>query len=197
MTTPEALPTAFYARPTLEVAAALIGKRLVRRERSGALTIGRIVETEAYLADDPACHAFRGRTARNAVMFGPPGVAYVYFIYGMYHCLNAVTEAEGVAGAVLLRAVEPEAGAALMRRRRRRGGARTLRDRDLCSGPGKLCQAFKLDRRDDGVSLTGRRLWIADGEPLPTERSPRIGLKVATDVEWRFFAPGSPHVSRG
>ncbi|MGZ3698056.1 MAG: DNA-3-methyladenine glycosylase, partial [Bdellovibrionota bacterium] len=129
-----ALPVSFYARDTLEVSRDLLGKVLLIRSRRG-VTAGRIVETEAYRQDDPASHSFRGKTPRASIMFGNPGVAYVYFIYGMYEMLNFVTESHGTAGAVLIRALEPLAGEELMIKRR---GAR--RTRELASGPGRLCR---------------------------------------------------------
>jgi DNA-3-methyladenine glycosylase len=189
----ELLPRAFYARPTLEVAQALIGKLLVRRERGGSRSSGWIVETEAYTADDPACHAARGRTERNAVMFGEPGIAYVYFIYGMYHCLNAVTEPRGIPGAVLLRAVEPYEGLERMRRRR----PHAYRPHELTGGPGRLCLALGLDARLNGEDLCGPRLWVEDHNRQPAIVStPRIGISQAADRPWRFVMADNPFVSR-
>jgi DNA-3-methyladenine glycosylase len=187
--------------------------------------IGRISETEAYTRDDPASHAYRGRTLRNTAMFGPPGHAYIYFTYGMYHCLNAVTAPQGVGEAVLLRAVEPFVGLELMCRRRGlpEGSAQTLSGESpeaaerrvrlgctLCGGPGKLCQAFGLSRVFDGADLTtGSRLWIAaapvgapglaDGEaPYQDDilETPRIGISRAVDLPWRFLRRGDPYISR-
>ena len=166
---PRALPREFYDRDTVQVARELLGMTLVRQSRAG-LTVGRIVEVEAYLAEsDAACHAMRGCTPSNRAMFGPPGRAYVYPIHSRY-CLNAVTMPRGVATAVLIRAVEPLVGHALMRRRRG-----TSDDRQLANGPAKLCEAFDVDRRLDHWDLTsGRRLWI--GEPtehhVPCRRYP-------------------------
>lgn len=134
------LPQSFYARSTLKVAPELLGKILCVRT-SGGFVSGRIVETEAYRADDPASHSSRGKTARAAIMFGPAGVAYVYFIYGMYEMLNFVTEKEGEAGAVLIRAIEPMEGETLMRKRRHNPRSR----HDLSSGPGKLCRALGIE----------------------------------------------------
>jgi len=205
------LPRVFYLQDTLAAAQALLGCILVHAAPEG-LTAGRISETEAYLCDDPACHAFRGQTARNATMFGPPGHAYIYLTYGMHYCCNAVTAPEGTAEAVLLRAVEPLAGVELMRRRRglseRDKGAddakaRIRQGRALCGGPGKLCQAFGLDRALDGWDLTTpTRLWIASaGEKRPEEpgsiiTTPRIGITQATDRLWRFTLRGDPYVSK-
>jgi DNA-3-methyladenine glycosylase len=189
------LPLAFYAQPTLEVARALIGKTLSRRTAEG-VTAGVIVETEAYVsAIDPSAHGFRGKTPRNATMFGPPGHAYVYFTYGMHHCLNIVTEGEGVAAAVLLRALEPTAGIALMRSRR---GER-IADRDLARGPGRLCAALALTLADNGLDLCGDALWLEDTPDFPPDApiaaTPRIGIAQAADWPWRFVLADSPWVS--
>ena len=193
--TPHApLPRAFYARPTLDVARDLIGKTLLRRTADG-LAGGVIVETEAYVAAiDPASHAYRGKTPRNASMFAAPGTAYVYRSYGIHSCLNVVTETEGVAAAVLLRAIRPTIGLDLMRRRR--GVA--IRDRDLARGPGRLCQALALTIADDGDDLLGADLWIAETpnlEPLTIGATPRIGITQAADWPWRFVVAGERHVS--
>lgn len=161
----------------------MLNKLLVHGE-----CIGRIVEVEAYRQDDPASHTFRGRTERNAVMFGPAGHLYVYFTYGMHFCANVVTGPEGVGSAVLLRAVEPVAGIDLMTSRR--GGRRQLAD-----GPAKLCQAFGIDRDHDGVDLlTGAGVGLYDdGVPPPTDPrvGPRVGITKAVDVPWRWRAPRS------
>jgi DNA-3-methyladenine glycosylase len=193
----DALPRAFYAGPTLELARALIGKLLWRRTADG-LVGGEIVETEAYVsASDAAAHGHGGATARTATMYGPPGHAYVYFTYGMYHCLNCVTESEGVGAAVLLRALRPVAGHALLRARR---GA-TVAERDLLRGPARLCQAFALTRADDGLDLTGDTLWLTANPDWPADTriatSPRIGIRRAVDLPWRFYVAGSPWVSAG
>jgi len=161
---------------------------------------GRIVEVEAYIGeDDLASHACVGLTQRNAVMFGPPGFAYVYLIYGMHHCLNVVTEAEGFPAAVLIRALEPLEGVEEMRERRPR--ARRLED--LTNGPGKLCQALAIDRSLNGHDLTrGELLWI-EADQLVSEgevaRSPRVGVRgddQAISAPWRFYVVGNPYVSR-
>jgi DNA-3-methyladenine glycosylase len=194
MTTYRPLPRAFYACPTLDVARALIGKTLLRRTADG-LAGGVIVETEAYIsAVDPAAHAYRGKTPRNASMFAAPGTAYVYRSYGIHYCLNVVTEAEGVAAAVLIRAIRPTVGLGLMRRRRGPG----ISDRDLARGPGRLCQALALTTADDGDDLLGAALWIAetpDASPLPIATTPRIGITQAADWPWRFVVAGERHVS--
>lgn len=163
----------------------------------GERLAARIVETEAYGPEDPASHAFRGKTARNAVMFGPPGHLYVYFTYGMHFCMNAVTGDRGVGGAVLLRAGEPTDGLAEMATRR------GLEDpRRLCSGPAKLAQAFGVARAEDGVDLaTGAEgIWIAAGSPVASAeivRGPRVGIRVGLDLAWRFRIRDDPFVSPG
>jgi len=190
-----ALPQSFYARPTPVVARRLLGHVLVSVV-GGRRTAGRIVETEAYLGpDDPASHGYRARrTRRNASMFERPGTAYVYFTYGMHWCLNAVTEREGIPAAVLIRALEPLEGLSTMRRRRR-----TVSDRELCSGPAKLCQALGVTGREDGVHLTRGRLRIL-GRPSRQRDAiivtPRIGITKAVDWPLRFLIEGSPWVSR-
>jgi DNA-3-methyladenine glycosylase len=190
------LPRSFYEQSTVDVAKQLLGKYLVRKHSDGDL-IGRIVETEAYIGpQDLACHAARGRTQRTEVMFGPAGHAYVYFIYGFYNMLNLVTEAKDYPAAVLIRAVEPVDGVAAMQRRRRSDSLRSL-----ASGPGKLCQAFDIDRSLNGADLCGTTLYLEDrGEPAPRFKStPRIGVDYAG--KWkakplRFVVPNSEFVSR-
>ncbi len=187
------LPREFYLRPTVDVARDLLGCYLVRR-LEGELLIGQIVETEAYVGEgDPACHAARGKTPRNAVMYGPPGHAYVYFIYGMYHCLNAVTEREGFPAAVLIRALEPVFGVETMKRLRH-----TRNVENLTNGPGKLCQAMAIDRRLNGADLCGSDLTIVPGHPVDLSRiraTSRIGIRKGTEHLWRFFLANSPWVS--
>jgi DNA-3-methyladenine glycosylase len=188
----------FYRRSTLTVARELLGKRLVRVVDDQRLS-GLIVEVEAYIGeDDAACHAACGRTSRNEVMYGPPGVAYVYFIYGMHHCLNAVTEEEGFPAAVLIRALEPLEGLEIMRRHRP-----GRPDGELTNGPAKLCQALVIDRSFNGVDLcTGEVLFIEKGRTVTPEEigaSPRIGIKadeLARSVPWRFYVKGNDFVSR-
>ena len=185
------LPRSFYARPAPEVARDLLGKILVHGR-----TAGRIVETEAYLGlDDLAAHASRGITPRTKVLFGPPGHAYVYFIYGMYECLNLVAEPDGKPGCVLIRAIEPVSGLALMRHRRPR--ARTIQD--LASGPGKLTLAMGITRRQNGADVTKGSLTVrmpAGPAPCETGVSPRIGIRLCRDWPLRFFVVGNPCVSR-
>lgn len=191
------LDPGFYDRPTLEVARDLLGKVVVRKLGRVSLT-GRIVETEAYIgAEDRACHASRGRTARTEVMFGPPGHAYVFLIYGIWSCLNAVTERAGFPAAVLIRAIEPLEG--VERMRRHRGGVSGVNQ--IGSGPGKLTQALAIDRADNGVRLDGRGLWIEDrGLSVgPVLSSSRIGVDYAGEWSlkpWRFFEAECPSVSR-
>lgn len=189
------LPPSFFARPTERVARDLLGKVLastVRGEEVG----GRIVETEAYLgADDPGSHAAtKGMTKRNAVMYGPPAHAYVYFTYGNHYMLNLVCEPEGTAGAVLVRAVEPLWGLGTMRRRRG-----CVPDGELADGPGKTAQAFGLDLSDNGVALGAGRVAVHDA-PTPAERvleSGRVGLSAGHGLPLRFYLEGVPFVSKG
>lgn len=189
------LPRDFYDRNPIAVARELLGKRLVRITEGGVCS-GRIVETEAYLAErDSACHASRGRNKKNATMFGPPGHAYVYVIHAR-HCLNFVTEAEGRPSAILIRAIEPREGIESMALRR--GTERLL---DLARGPARLCEALAIDRRQDGLDLTlGRDLWVAEGHeagaaPQRIVKSPRIGVTSAHGRLLRFYLADNPYVS--
>ena len=190
------LRRSFYEQATIDVAKQLLGKYLLHQHADGE-TVGRIVETEAYTGpQDLACHASKGRTARTEVMFGPAGHAYVYFIYGFYNMLNLVTGAADYPAAVLIRAVEPVAGIDLMKARRK---VDTLRG--LTSGPGKLCQAFAIDRSLNGADLCDKTLYVEDrGEPAPKfEATPRIGVDYAgkwKDKRYRFVVRGSDFVSR-
>jgi len=184
---PAALPI-----ETQELAVALLGCVLVRESDDG-MTAGRIVETEAYLPGDPACHAYSGKSPRNATLFGPPHRAYVYQIYGTSFCFNLSSEPDGEGAGVLVRALEPIEGLALMRERR---GVQT--ERDLCRGPGRLCRALEIDRSLDGVDLfADPRLWLADadGATVRVRRSRRIGLTRAAERRLRFYAAGSPFLS--
>jgi DNA-3-methyladenine glycosylase len=176
---------------TQALAESLVGCILVRESREG-LVAGRIVETEAYLPGDPACHAYIGKTARNATLFGPPHRAYVYLIYGTSHCFNLSSESDGEGAGVLVRALEPVEGLAIMQRRRG-----TELARDLCRGPGRLCAALAIDRSFDGAELfTGRNLWIESGDPRRrVRRSRRIGLNRAAHRRLRFYETGNPFVS--
>ena len=206
------LPRSFYNRPTLDVARDLIGKVLVHETRAG-LASGVIVETEAYIGEeDPACHAAPGRTQRNAPLYGPPGIAYVYLNYGIHYLVNAVTEAEGWPAAVLIRALEPKDGIALMRKRRafRRGSRQALRRssgqarrgseiavHDLCRGPGNLTKALGIDLRQNLLDLTRGALRIEDQKDpkRPVGWSRRIGINVGVEHEWRITALDSVAVS--
>jgi DNA-3-methyladenine glycosylase len=184
----------FYADHTLKVARKLLGKVFYSRVR-GEVVSGRIVETEAYRADDPASHSCRGETPRSKIMFGDPGVAYIYFIYGMYEMLNFVTEPRGDAGAVLIRAIEPITGEELMKKRRKTARTRQA----LTSGPGKLCRAFGIEMSHNGASLQGPELWVEDDgfKAGKIAVSPRIGITQAKDKLWRFHLDGNSFVSKG
>ncbi len=184
----------FFDRDPITVARELLGKLLLHDDR-GQLLVGRIVETEAYLAtEDSASHSHRGQTPRNTAMFGPPGHAYVYAMH-RYHCLNVVTEGEGIPSAVLLRAVEPLQGMEVMSPRR--GTARYV---NLTSGPGKLCQAFAIDRSLNQWELTqGKRLWLAasmSGTEIDMVVTPRIGVTSAQELPLRFCDAASTCLSR-
>ena len=184
------LGTAFYARSVHDVARDLVGCTV---RHAGAA--GRIVETESYHMDEPACHAFAGLTERTRTLFGPPGHAYVYFSYGIHSLLNAVAEEEGVGAAVLIRALEPLEGIELMRERRR-----VAHDRDLCSGPGKLTQALAIGLELNGSSLVDGPIELL--ARVPGAREPRlvcgerIGITKAAELPWRFCDASSAHVSR-
>jgi DNA-3-methyladenine glycosylase len=189
------LPPGFYARDTVVVAKALLGQLLVSAV-GHRRCLARIVETEAYVGPhDPACHAAGWRrTPRNEVLYGPPGLAYVYFTYGMHWCLNVVTEPEGYPAAVLLRAAEPLEGLGAMRRRRGR-----VPDLLLAAGPARLTQALGIDRRLNGHDLASGPLWIAAGRSVAARQvvaGPRIGIRVATDWKLRFSIRDDPFVSR-
>ena len=189
------LQSRFYARSTVQVARSLLGHFLVSRV-GGRETVGRIVETEAYVGPhDPACHAYGGRrTARSEGLYGAPGTAYIYFTYGMHWCLNAVTEAVDYPAAVLLRAVEPIEGLGIMRRRR--GG---VPDALLCSGPARLCAAFGVTGTLNGASLGGRMLRIVRDPSRPRLRivtTARVGITRAVDWPLRFCVADSRWLSR-
>ena len=186
-TTTRAIPADAFARSVHEVAPALIGATLLVDGVGG-----RIVEVEAYDHEDPASHGFRGRTDRNASMFGPPGHAYVYRSYGIHWCLNLVCEDEGVANAVLVRALEPTHGLDAMRCRRRLDDPRLL-----CSGPGRLCQALGVTREHDGLALDSPpfELLAAEG-PVEVVSGPRIGITRAAELPWRYAEAGSRFLSR-
>jgi DNA-3-methyladenine glycosylase len=196
-----ALPHSFYARSTVEAARDLLGAVMVHDTPEGRAA-GRIVETEAYLRDDPACHASRGPTSRNRPMFGPPGRAYIYLIYGMYHCFNVVTAPRGTGEAVLIRALEPLAGMPLMARRRG-----TDKPKALCSGPGKLVIAMGIGMSRNGADLRKGPLRIlpASSYPWPDATgdglrhikvTTRIGITQAAHLPLRFYLEGNPFISR-
>jgi DNA-3-methyladenine glycosylase len=185
--TPVRLPISFYARPALTVARELLGTHLIVDE-GGWRRVGRIVETEAYVGEhDLACHASKGRTPRTEVLFGPPGRAYVYLIYGMYHCFNVVTDPEGVGAAVLVRGVEPVEG---------------LPEKVRTDGPGRLCRALGLTLAHNRWDLQDTALHLTPGTPVPesqVERGPRIGVDYAGAwalEPYRLWVRGSQHVSR-
>lgn len=189
------LPREFYDRATELVARDLLGA-VLECETPDGLAAGRIVETEAYLGEhDLACHAAVGRTSRTAPLYGPPGIAYVYLIYGMYWCFNAVTRAEHEPSAVLVRALEPIEGIELMRRRR----STARRDVDLTNGPGKLCLALGIDARHNWGRLDTPPLLVRAGEAVPDANvtvTPRIGITQSADWPLRWFVTDSPFVSK-
>ena len=198
---PTPLPASFYEPSAELVAPQLLGQLLLRRTADGTWAGGPIVETEAYLANDPACHGFRRETPRNRSMYGPPGRAYVYFIYGNYFCLNAVCAGQGVAEAVLIRALEPAHGLEWMKRNR---PAPKLRE--LTSGPAKLCLALRIEREFDGADLGSLASDVIvahnpNAENFAKVRGPmvtttRVGLSVAEHLPLRFYLDGSEFVSK-
>ena len=188
------LPSAFFARGTVKVAPDLVGKYLVRL-KDGERMIGRIVEVEAYRgSDDPASHAFRGLTPRNAPMFGDPGRAYVYFTYGNHYCLNVTTQKAGTPGAILLRALEPVEGIDVMRRFRP-----NVPDSELTNGPGKLTKALAIDKslNEQDMTIKGP-LFVEDPgkDDLEIWRSTRVGIREGSDRLWRFYIKVNPYVSK-
>ena len=184
---PKALRQKFFARSVHEVAPELIGATLLFKGAGGV-----IVEVEAYHHTDPAAHSFHGRTERNAVMFGPPGFAYVYRSYGIHWCVNFVCEAQGSAAAVLIRALEPTQGLVSMRRRRGLSDERLL-----CSGPGKLCQALGITRAQNGFALDAPPFELHARDKIPNlVIGPRIGLTKAAEYPWRYGLAGSRFVSK-
>jgi DNA-3-methyladenine glycosylase len=206
------LRRSFYVRPTLAVARDLLGVYLLRRVGPRTL-IGRIVEVEAYRgSDDPASHAYRGRTKRNEVMFFKGGYLYVYFTYGMHYCANVVTGKSGTGSATLIRAVEPVGSVETLVNNRMRGrrGRSTPRSRrhaskplerhQLCSGPARVCEAFALTGKDNGKDLCGSEIWLArrgrSRQNVRVGRSPRVGVTQGMERRWRFYIAGSPSVSR-
>lgn len=192
------LPKSFFRRPTLDVARDLLGKYLVVKH-GRAIVSGKIVETEAYVGeDDKACHASKGRTPRTETLYKEAGTVYVYLIYGMYHCVNIVTEKKDFPSAVLLRAAEPAEGIEVMKKRRK-----TEKETALCSGPGKLCQAFGITRGMNGETIAGDALWIEDRGVRVRGNDVMEATRVAVDYAgpcadhpWRFYIKDSPFVSR-
>ncbi len=201
----EPLSTSFFDRSTVEVARGLLGRRLVQERSSAGPLVGRIVETEAYTEDDPACHASHlsrdsqtGRITgegRARDLFAAPGTAYVYLIYGMHWLLNVVTESKGTAGAVLIRAVEPESGIGMMEKRRE-----VERRVELTNGPGKLTEAFDLDEEVHQTDLTEPPLYLASGPEMDereVDQSSRIGITKGVERPWRWYVAENPFVSTG
>jgi DNA-3-methyladenine glycosylase len=187
------LPRNFYERDTKIVAQELLGKVLVRHTSQGTMR-GLIVETEAYFGlDDPASHASRGMTKCNSIMFGEPGVAYVYLNYGMYYLLNVVTESKGMAGAVLIRALEPLGGEELMFKNRKVDS-----ELNLTNGPGKLTQALQIDLSFNGQKITNGNLYVQEGltSDFSIRAASRIGISVAQDALLRYYIEGNPFVSK-
>jgi len=187
------LPRSFYCRDTKEVARDLLGKVLVHRTADG-ITKGKIVETEAYYGpDDPASHAYKGGTKRARIMWGKPGIAYVYFTYGMHYLLNVVTEEEGKAGAVLIRALEPQEGIDLMKKRRGLSEVNTL-----TNGPARLTQALDITTRENGIDLTRGDLRIEEGKDEEFEiiSAQRIGIKAGKEAKLRFYIKGNKFISK-
>lgn len=187
------VPRSFYAGDSRKVARNLLGKILCCKTSEG-LTKGRIVETEAYCGDkDPAAHAYRGRTPRSKIMWGRPGVAYVYLVYGMHHMLNVVTEREGSPGSIFIRALEPIEGITLMKQRRKTQDAKSL-----TNSPAKLTQALGITMQDNGVDLEGGHLWIEEGreEKFDIVSTGRVGIKAGKNLKLRFYIKGDDHVSR-
>lgn len=182
-------------RPSVEVAPALLGCHLVRQLPGGPLIRSTIVETEAYAPGDPACHAYSGKSKRNAAMFGPPGHCYVYLIYGMYHCLNVVTESEGIGSAVLLRALELESIPPQLTAKQ------TAKPHRIAAGPGKLCRALAIDRNLDGQRYhPNSGIWLEFGTGALSDQAivqtTRIGITKAAERPWRWYVKESASISR-
>ncbi len=192
----ERLGKQFYELPTLKLAEKLLGKIFVRTLPGNITLKGKIVETEAYLGTgDEACHAWRGKTARNQIMFQAPGTLYVYFTYGCHYLLNIVSEPEECAGAVLIRAMEPVAGEQFMQEQRATGVLT-----NLMSGPAKLTQALAIDRRHNGANLFGEEFYLEESEELPQSMigsSARVGISKSRELQWRKFILNNPHLSKG
>ncbi|MBI1807296.1 MAG: DNA-3-methyladenine glycosylase [Ignavibacteria bacterium] len=200
------LPRSFYLRPTLAVARDLLGKYLIRNIH-GKRLVGRIVEVEAYLGEkDPASHAYRGKTTRNEVMFQEGGHLYVYFTYGMHFCSNVVTERQGKGRAVLIRAVEPIEGINIMAQNRNftrqehgRRAADETNHRILTNGPAKLCEAFGIEREQNGTDLLGDEIYLTTGDLIRKPEilsTPRVGIRNGAEKRWRFYIKNNIFVSK-
>ncbi|MCB1041334.1 MAG: DNA-3-methyladenine glycosylase [Acidobacteria bacterium] len=187
------LDRAFYDRPTLDVARACLGKWLFRKSRDVVLIL-RVIEVEAYMdVDDGASHSRNGATPRNQVMFGPAGHLYVYFVYGMHHCMNVVTESTGRGCAVLIRALEPMNHHSWLAQRR----PKARNNDQLCNGPAKCCAALSVSLNENGLDLTGTEMWLEDRNERPLiESGPRIGIRHSKALPWRFWVAGHRGVSR-
>lgn len=195
----------FYSKPTLQIAKNLLGKTLVHKTEK-ALLAATIVETEAYLPDDAACHASRGRTKRNSVMFDNPGTLYVYFTYGMYYCMNIVSEEKDIPAAILLRAAEPVQGIDIMytnRQNRSNSKKPIKKDIEISNGPAKLCMAFGIDTCFNGITLiNNQRIFISNDSPEKIKPSQiqitsRIGISQGIELPYRFFIKNNRYVSKG
>ena len=194
---PHILPQSWFARPSPTVAPELLGRVLVRQFANGDRLRCQIVETEAYAPGDPACHAYRRKTRRNQSMFAPAGHLYVYAIYGIYHCLNIVTDAEGVGSAVLVRALELDSIPAWIDEKKHRKSHR------VAAGPGLLCKALRIDRQQDGCKLLpgdGDAVWIESGQPeigvSEVVQTTRVGLTKGVEIPWRWYIRQHPAVSK-
>jgi DNA-3-methyladenine glycosylase len=188
------LPKEFYKQKTLKVAKELLGHYLVRKI-NGDVLVGKIVETEAYMENDPASHSFKGKTERNKIMYLEGGHLYVYLTYGMYYCSNIVTEENGFGSAVLLRAVEPVEGVDFMLKNR----GKDCPVINLADGPGKLCIAFKIDKTLNGIDLSGDDIFISENKNKDNFKigtSARIGITQGNDKLWRFFIKENQYVSK-
>ena len=181
-----------FKKPTIQIAKDLLGMYLVHETKEGKI-VGKIVETEAYLKDDPGSHSHNGMSKRNEHMFGREGIAYVYLIYGMYHCFNVVTNKEGVGEAVLIRALEPVEGIELMKKKRK-----VSKEKDLCSGPGKLCIAMGIEKKHSSLCLKESHLKLVKKKNKKFEifETTRIGLSQGKDLPYRFYIKGNEFVSK-
>ncbi len=189
------LPRTFYLRPTLRVAKELLGKYIVRKYR-GKHLVGKIIEVEAYIGfNDPASHAYKRKTGRSEIMYHKGGIAYVYFTYGMYHCMNVVTETEGFPAAVLIRAVEPIQRITTMKKL----AGISSEVAKLTDGPGKFCRAFAIDRKLNGEDLTGDRLFLVNAETIPKSKiaaTSRVGILNGREKKWRFYIKENRFISK-